>query len=327
MLSLISFLFSPSPITHTTQPNSTQTTSMAVEANYINLFPSQLLTNREIMKPNEHHNRLNCENIYNNMQMDCSLGPATTIGESVLPFYQSNLCDPNKADSGLTYHVPLQRKRSRDFTSLPPQHKSKPSFLNQNLQFQFQNQQSEIDRLLLHHTEKVRMELEEQKMMQSRVLVNAIQDAMVKKLKEKDDEIHRMGKLNWALQEKVKSLCVENQIWRELAQTNETTANYLRNNLEHVLAHVSHDRGACASLDDAQSSCGSNGTPEAGDDTAASAPVTGGSRLCKNCGVRESIVLLLPCRHLCLCTLCASTIRNCPVCHSGMDASVHVNLS
>lgn len=177
-------------------------------------------------------------------------------------------------------------------------------------------------------TEKVRMELEEQRMRQSRMLVSAIQEAMVNKLKEKDEEIQRMEKLNWALQERVKSMCMENQIWRELAQTNEATANYLRSNLEQVLAHVGEERATAAEVaDDAQSSCGSNDAADAGDDTAASAAATGRGRLCKNCGVRESVVLLLPCRHLCLCTMCGTTIRNCPICDSGMDASVHVNLS
>ncbi|KAL2523365.1 WD repeat domain-containing protein [Forsythia ovata] len=37
-------------------------------------------------------------------------------------------------------------------------------------------------------------------------------------------------------EERVKSLCVENQIWRDLAQTNEATANTLRCNLKEVLA-------------------------------------------------------------------------------------------
>ncbi|KAK7412792.1 hypothetical protein VNO78_04417 [Psophocarpus tetragonolobus] len=310
---------------------------MAVEASYMNLLPSQLLSNREIIKSHQQHHQFNSDYMYNNItHMDSALPLPATMPESVLSFYQSTLCDPNKADSGLTYHIPLQRKRSRDFTtqltSLPPHQKNKispePSFLNQEILFQFQNQQSEIDRVLAHHTEKVRMELEEQKIRQSRMLMNSIQDTMAQKLKEKEEEIQRMRKMNWALQERVKSLCMENQIWRELAQTNESTANYLRSNLEQVLAHVGEERlAATAVADDAQSSCGSNDAVEAGDDTAASAAAVVGGRLCRNCGVRESVVLLLPCRHLCLCTMCGSTIRNCPICDSGMDASVHVNLS
>ncbi|KAK7317914.1 hypothetical protein RJT34_02536 [Clitoria ternatea] len=230
----------------------------------------------------------------------------------------------NKSDSGLTYHIPVPRKRSRDSiaesNTLPVSQKNKispqPSFLDQELLYHLQTQHSEIDRFIAQHTEKVRMELEEQRMRQSRMLVTAIQEAVGKKLKEKDEEIQRMGKMNWVLQEKVKSLCVENQIWRELAQNNEATANSLRSNLEQVLAHVSEEqRQYGGGGDDAESSCGSNEEVEEE------------RRMCSECGVRESIVLLLPCRHLCLCTICGSTVHNCPLCHSGINASVHVNFS
>lgn len=169
------------------------------------------------------------------------------------------------------------------------------------------------------------MEMEEHKMRQSRMLACVIQETVAKKLKEKDEEVQKMGKLNWVLQERVKSLSAENQFWRDLAQTNETTANYLRNNLEQVMAHVREGRHAAAAVaEDADSCCGSNVVAEDGEDTAATPTV---KRMCRSCGVKESVVLLLPCRHLCLCTACGSTVRNCPVCDSGMDASVHVNLS
>ncbi|KAL5097615.1 hypothetical protein RYX36_001942 [Vicia faba] len=321
---------------------------MAVEATFMNLMPStHLLTNREMMKSNQQQQyqqqQMMNSNMYN-VQMNSAMPIPipTTMHESMLPFYQSNVCDQNRADSGLTYNNPLQRKRSRDLStelvSLPPQQKNRvissesSSFADQVL-YQFQNHQSEIDRILAHHNEKMRMELEEQKMRQSRVLACVIQETVAKKMKEKDEEIQRIGNLNWMLQERVKSLSAENQVWRELAQTNETTANYLRNNLEQVMAHVKEGQHHAALIeDDAESSCGSNNAAEDVED-AAVAPIFGGgqsgglARLCKNCGVRESIVLLLPCRHLCLCNVCGSTVRKCPVCDSGMDASVHVNLS
>lgn len=183
---------------------------------------------------------------------------------------------------------------------------------------------------MVEQNEKMRMELEEQKMRQSRVLACVIQETVAKKIKEKDEEIQRIGNLNWMLQERLKNLSAENQVWRELAQTNETTANYLRNNLEQVMAHVKEGQHHAALIeDDAESSCGSNNAADDAEDTAVAPIVSGGGlvRLCKNCEVRESIVLLLPCRHLCLCNVCGSTVRKCPVCDSGMDASVHVNLS
>lgn len=133
----------------------------------INMFGSLFLC-REIIKSNhqqqqqhyQHQNLLNLD-IYNNAQVDSASAlpmPGATMAESLLPFYQSNVCDPNTADSGLTYNLPLQRKRSREFTSelasFPAQQKNKlsseSSFFDQVL-YQFQNQQSEIDRVLAHH--------------------------------------------------------------------------------------------------------------------------------------------------------------------------------
>ncbi|KAJ6417885.1 hypothetical protein OIU84_001299 [Salix udensis] len=198
--------------------------------------------------------------------MDSGLVFNEPMPETLLSFYQSSLgCDPvsakasNKDDSGLTYNVPAvvaPRKRPRDsindnFDAFHASQKTK-----------IQQQQSETDRLIAEHNQKVRMELEDRRKRQSRMLVSAIQEGMVKKLKEKDEEIQRMGKLNWVLQEKVKSLYLETQIWRDLAQANEATANSLRSNLEQVLAHVSEDRyvngGRATVEDDAESSCGSS---------------------------------------------------------------------
>ncbi|KAM1107764.1 hypothetical protein FF1_004480 [Malus domestica] len=323
---------------------------MAVEAQHHHhavLIPSQLIPNRDFIKKNQGN-----PNIYST-QMDSGLLLSTTMPENLLPMYQSPFCDANKAsmnkdaaDSGLTYNnISAPRKRPRDqlnndFDNFSVPHKNKiSSFFDQDIAFQIQQQQSEIDRFIAQHSEKVRFELEEQRKQQSRMLVSAIKENIVKKLKEKDDEIQRVGKLNWVLQERVKSLFVENQIWRDMAQTNEAAANSLRTNLEQVLAHVSDDHHAggsgataAAVADDAQSCCGSNDNGRDIDavdsgNVAVRGGCGGGSRMCKRCGVRESRVLLLPCRHLCLCTMCGSTVLNCPVCNSVMNASVHVNFS
>ncbi|KAK9288733.1 hypothetical protein L1049_017197 [Liquidambar formosana] len=45
---------------------------------------------------------------------------------------------------------------------------------------------------------------------------------------------------------------------------------------------------------------------------------------CKNCGKKEASELLLPCRHVCLCALCSTTLNTCPVCKTLMSASLHV---
>ncbi|KAF5728744.1 BOI-related E3 ubiquitin-protein ligase 1 [Tripterygium wilfordii] len=302
---------------------------MAVEARNMNFFHS-----RSLLNPNQGK-----MNMYNT-QMDSGLNFNGSTPDSVLPMYQSLDYNPvsgkasmNKADSGVTYNIPALRKRPRDpindIEAFNASQKSKnssgfASFLDQDIIFQIQQQQFEMDRFIADHTETVRMELEERRKMQSRMLIQSIRDRIVKKLKEKDEEMERIGKVNWILQERVKSLCMENQIWRDLAQSNEATANSLRNNLEQVLAHVSEDRNQCAgpaTADDAESSCGSS-------NEGAAAEVAVAKRMCRKCGEKESSVLVLPCRHLCLCTSCGSTlIGSCPVCDSVVNASVHVNMS
>ncbi|KAI6706233.1 hypothetical protein NL676_009195 [Syzygium grande] len=203
-----------------------------------------------------------------------------------------------KTDSGLSTNynaaadaVPVpgnQHKRSRDALGddhlngdlLPanhnPQKMSKASlFLGPEAACEIQRHQLEIDRLISQHTQRLRWELEDRVKQQSKALLSSIHGSVVRKLKEKDEEIQRMGKLNWLLQEKVKSLVMENQIWRGLAQTNEAAANSLRSNLEHALARSGGVGvgvgGAGGEDDDAESCCGSNDPGRAGASGAAAA--------------------------------------------------------
>lgn len=208
------------------------------------------------------------------------------------------------------------------------------------------------------------MEIEEQRKRYSRRIITAVEESIMNKLRAKEVEIEKIGKLNWALEERVKSLCLENQIWRDLAQTNEATANALRTNLEQVLAQVQDDQdqrqqyhrndngngeanAAAALMEDAESCCGSNyageenslkdsreyqsGTAAAGGNGQQSNfenyNGNGGIRLCRNCGKEEPSVLLLPCRHLCLCSVCGPSLHTCPVCKCTKNATLHVNLS
>lgn len=193
----------------------------------------------------------------------------------------------------------------------------------------------------------MRLELEQRRKRNSKRIISAVEEGIVKRLRAKEEEIEKIGKLNYMLEDKVKSLCIENQIWRDLAQSHEATANALRSNLEQVLSHVHNDQfqrpggNDCLIADDAESCCGSN-YEEANrpdemkivknqvDDCKTSGvnnQVGNRNRLCRSCGKEESCVLLLPCRHLCLCTVCGSSLHICPICKSTKNASVHVNMS
>jgi E3 ubiquitin-protein ligase BOI-like protein len=195
--------------------------------------------------------------------------------------------------------------------------------------------------------EKVRVELEEKRKRQTRMLI----EAMMKRLKAKEEEIEKIEIMNMMLEERAKSLCMENQIWREIAQSKEATANALRNNLEQVLTQMANSGGGgedtpATPEEDAESCCGSNEEDfgwrtvaddaqdkdkDNGEGTSGRVMINEGSsekkRLCRNCGKGESCVLILPCRHLCLCTMCGDTVHTCPICKSFKNASYRVNFS
>ncbi|CAI9756748.1 unnamed protein product [Fraxinus pennsylvanica] len=347
---------------------------MAVEARHLSLFPPQIISNREMA--------MNViEGNGNTYSTPLAYGAVatTTATQTVLPLYGSVISDlapaktgTMKSDSSLTYALPISRKRSRD--AINPLLSSYPSvshnqnanhscgsitFLGEDISFQIQQQQSEIDRFITQHMDKVRMEIEGTRTRYSQRLAAAVEENIMKKLKCREEEVEKIGKLNWALEERVKSLCVENQIWRDLAQTNEATAKTLRCHLEKVLTQVKDeqqqqqqrhcvDDAAAALIDDAESCCGSNFDendrlvlPEFSSREFVNNSNGGGActkrvdntvvsnknRMCRRCGKEESCVLLLPCRHLCLCTVCGSFLHTCPICNSTKTASVHVNLS
>lgn len=201
--------------------------------------------------------------------------------------------------------------------------------------------------------------MEEQRKRQSRRIIAAVEAGAMMRLRAKEEEIENIGKLNMALEERVKSLCIENQIWRDLAQTNEATANALRSNIQQVLTEATTarqcHRAPAVPIEDAASCCGSNDAGEGDGDGlevnsgSTNLSMTGrnnndntygdgdGDRRrrksrgqwwwCRSCGKEEAGVLLLPCRHLCLCSACGSTLHTCPICNAHKNASVHVNLS
>ncbi|XP_076909890.1 putative BOI-related E3 ubiquitin-protein ligase 3 [Bidens hawaiensis] len=219
--------------------------------------------------------------------------------------------------------VTLHRKRSRDSSSF-----NQP-LLGVNISSQIYQQQSEIDRLIVEHTEKVRSEIEEMRKRNAARLISSVHETIIKQLKTKDDEILQIGRINFSLEEKIKSLSMENQLLKQLVQNNEATANALRNKLQQVLVQLPRHHNAdnaTVMVDDAQSYCGSNYEEDYGGKRKGNNE-SRYCRQCRKCGKEESCVLLLPCRHLCVCRVCVSSVSVCPVCNAAKSAGVVVNMS
>lgn len=186
-------------------------------------------------------------------------------------------------------------------------------------------------------TAKMWVELGEQRRRHARQVVAAVEAAAARRLRAKDEEIQRVGRLNWALEERVRSLCVEAQVWRDLAQSNEATANALRAELQqaHDAAQQQARRGVDGTDDDAESCCcgdnggvaGDNEEEEAAGTSSPAAASRHGRMCCTVCGEGAAEVLLLPCRHLCACAPCAAAAVACPACGCAKNGSVCVNFS
>ncbi|CAD5193940.1 probable BOI-related E3 ubiquitin-protein ligase 3 [Musa acuminata AAA Group] len=280
---------------------------MAVDAHHLHPFPSQPVRTSEIIGSTS-----NQPSFYD-MQMGfiSPVPGANAACNSLAPVSAA------ASDSGLTFN---------DVVAAAAASRKRPcpiSFLGDDVSSLLQRQSLDFDRVILQHAETVRAGLAERRRMFARQVVAAVEEDVSKRIKAKEEEIARVGKLNWALEERIKSLYAENQIWRNLAQSNEATANVLRTNLEQVLAAQVMVNEAPATADDAESCCcGDNAEDE--EDIGLGREWRRG---CWSCREREPSVLLLPCRHLCLCMTCGPTVDACPICNCIKNGIVHVNMS
>nr|XP_018682860.1 PREDICTED: probable BOI-related E3 ubiquitin-protein ligase 2 [Musa acuminata subsp. malaccensis] len=115
-------------------------------------------------------------------------------------------------------------------------------------------------------------------------------------------------------------------MWSSVAKNHETVAANLQASLEQVLREA-------AAVPEPQEGYGdTDDDAHSGSFADAPAPLEVDARrrrkgTCQACGHGKACVLLLPCRHLCLCKVCESTVDACPVCHSAKNCFIRVFIS
>jgi E3 ubiquitin-protein ligase BOI and related proteins len=167
--------------------------------------------------------------------------------------------------------------------------------------------------------EKTRLEMAELMWRQINCFYMTMGNEIWKKLKRKDDDMGRIAQANRILEVKINNLAIEAQFWRNLAQANEAAANMLRANLEEVSASKREER-INQSIDEGESCCSGGEKEEQKVPTKITA--------CRYCGEKASSVLILPCRHLCLCASCGvdPMVVLCPACGADRNGVFMVNL-
>ncbi|TVU29905.1 hypothetical protein EJB05_21497 [Eragrostis curvula] len=176
----------------------------------------------------------------------------------------------------------------------------------------------EIDALLRIENERLRAGLEEALRRHVKALVSAVERSAARRLRDAEVELERALVRNAELEENLRQANAEGQAWQGVARSHEAVAAGLRATLDQLLRSPPCEG---ADAEDAQSCCFEQEEEGAGDHWARK------SRACKSCGEAEACVLLLPCRHLCLCAGCGAAADACPVCAATKNASLHVLLS
>jgi len=203
------------------------------------------------------------------------------------------------------------------------------SLLADDISAHLQHENEDIQRFMRLQTEKVRVALEEKSQRHSRVLVATIEEGMMRTLKEKETELENASRRNAELEERVKQLTMDKQIWQNMAKSNEAKVTTLKSNLEQVVAQCREqirEGYGDSEADDAESCCHDD-TGDVHARTLKENKELKDQRTCRACRRNDICILLLPCRHLCLCKECESRLHTCPLCNSMKNGGVQIYMS
>lgn len=156
-----------------------------------------------------------------------------------------------------------------------------------------------------------------------------LENSCVKKLHQKNLELETVTCKNNELVERAKQLTAEAESWCNIAKYNESVANALKSSLEQAVQQGSNrgnmvgendigDAASCIDPNNFLSNLGERGR---------SSSVNINALMCRYCKSKEVSIVLMPCRHLCLCKECEGFVGACPVCRMATNASFEVYLS
>ncbi|CAN1187453.1 Probable BOI-related E3 ubiquitin-protein ligase 3 [Linum perenne] len=243
--------------------------------------------------------------------------------------------NPNAVSTGLRLSYD-DDERNSSLTSASGSMTAAPSVilsLGDNIRTELDRQKEEFDQYIKLQEEHLTKGVRDIKQRHVASFLASIEKGVAKKIREKDVEIENMNRRNKELIDRIKQVAAEAQNWHYRAKYNESLVNVLKTNLQQAISQgadqVKEGFGD-SEFDDAASSVDPNNYLNVGPSKPMSRNCGQGSKermSCRSCKAREVSVLLMPCRHLCLCIDCDMFINVCPVCQLIKTTSVQVYLS
>ncbi|XP_047938665.1 BOI-related E3 ubiquitin-protein ligase 1-like [Salvia hispanica] len=230
--------------------------------------------------------------------------------------------NPNPVSTGLKLSYEEEERNSSVTSACENMKTNVPSVLSfgNSVKMEIDRQTEEFSRYIKLQEESVLKGVREINQRHSVSLLNALEKGVHRKLQEKELEIESMNRKNKELGDRIKQVAMEAQSWHYRAKYNESVVNVLKSNIQQLMEQgtaQAREGSGDSEVDDAVSS--SNHQRVIPNDSKNKHPPR-----CRACNTKQVSVLILPCRHLCLCTDCEGFIDVCPVCQVMKTASVHV---
>ncbi|RVX00218.1 putative BOI-related E3 ubiquitin-protein ligase 3 [Vitis vinifera] len=261
--------------------------------------------------------------------------PSQLIDLSVLHNHQPNVVSTGLRLAFGEQHLqhPQQQQQQQQQQQNQQQQSAVLSLLSEDFTAQIKHQRDEIDQFLRAQGEQLRRTLAEKRQRHYRALLGAAEESVARRLREKEAEVEKAARCNAELEARAAQLSMEAQVWQAKARAQEATAASLQAQLQQAMMSgggCSQDRRGEEGLGCAVGAEGGGCSGQAEDAESAYIDperVKSSGPMCKACRKRVASVVLLPCRHFCICTQCDGVVQACPLCLSLRDSSVEVFLS
>ncbi|XP_022975967.1 probable BOI-related E3 ubiquitin-protein ligase 2 isoform X1 [Cucurbita maxima] len=198
------------------------------------------------------------------------------------------------------------------------------SLIGDDIDLELQRQDEDIEKFLHVQGERLRRTILEKIQANQLQTLLTVEERIIKKLREKEAEVECINKKNIELEQRMEQLSVEAGAWQQRARYNENMITALKFNLQQVYAQSRDSKEGCgdSEVEDTASCC--NGRSLDFQLLRGNSNDMKDLMYCKACRVNEVCMLLLPCKHLCLCKDCESRLSFCPLCQSSKFIGMEV---